>query len=55
MNQDDAVTVQTCKRSTAEGLRLSQGWGGLDAEHVAILRPNRMTSASMAADIISAG
>jgi AraC family transcriptional regulator len=38
MNRDDAVTVQARNRLIAEDLRLSHGWGVLDAEHVAMLR-----------------
>jgi AraC family transcriptional regulator len=39
MNRDDAVTLQVRNRLTADTLRLSHGWGVLEAEHVAMLRP----------------
>ncbi|MBD2750577.1 helix-turn-helix transcriptional regulator [Microvirga sp. BT688] len=39
MNRDDVVTLQARNRLTADTLRLSHGWGVLEAEHVAMLRP----------------
>jgi AraC family transcriptional regulator len=42
MNPDDAVTLQVRNRLPAETLRLSHGWGVLEAEHVAMLRPRRI-------------
>ncbi len=39
MKPDDAVTLQGRNRLTADTLRLSHGWSVLDAEHVAMLRP----------------
>jgi AraC family transcriptional regulator len=39
MNPDDAITLQARSRLTAETLRLSHGWGVLDAEQVTIPRP----------------
>jgi AraC family transcriptional regulator len=39
MNPDDAVALQARSRLTAENLRLCHSWGALDAEHVAMLRP----------------
>ncbi|UVF22689.1 AraC family transcriptional regulator (plasmid) [Microvirga terrae] len=38
MNPDDAVTIQFHK-STADVLRLSYGWGVLDADHVTMANP----------------